>query len=73
MVVNRGGFYEMAQWCGIQNEEQWTLDGALRDITAEREGLQTVAGGFNREGSGRQVGLERDRAVPETKNQDDSR
>jgi len=38
-VINIGGFYEMVKWCCIQNEKEWTQDGALRDTTGEREGL----------------------------------
>lgn len=42
----------------MQDEKEWTQDGALVDTTGGREGLRAVAGSFNRERSGRQVRLE---------------
>lgn len=51
MVVNRGGFYEMAQRRGTQYGKEWTHDGPLVTSQRKRDGLSGVAGYFNREGS----------------------
>lgn len=58
-VVVDTGFYEMAQ-CGIQDKEKQVQDRGCGTPQEIQERLRAIAGGFDTEGGGIQVGLEQE-------------
>ena len=73
MVINRGGFDEMAQWCGVQDEEEWAKTEPWGTPQDSGRGCEQWLEALTENDLEDKYDWNQSRAVLETPNQEDSR